>query len=89
MVKTGSLDPLPIDRYTRGNDLSTVAKPALGTNCMIQYIKMVSKSGLIFIILYGIMQFGPKAGLAPVDLSGCDQNRLGNHACENSREIKL
>ena len=62
MVKTGSLDPLPIERYTRGNDLSTGAKPALGTNCMIQYIKMVSQSGLIFI--YGIIQFGPKAGLA-------------------------
>ena len=34
------------------------AKPVLGPNCMIPYIKKV--------FIYGIIQFGPKAGLAPV-----------------------
>ena len=38
---------------------STGAKPALGPNCMIPYIK-----------IYSIIEFGPKAGLAPVMYSG-------------------
>ena len=35
---------------------STGAKPALGPNCMISHI-------------YGIIQFGPKTGLAPMNKS--------------------
>ena len=32
-------------------------------NCMISYIKMCIKN---YIFIYGILQFGPKTGLAPV-----------------------
>ena len=38
----------------------TGAKPALGLNCMIPYIN------LIFIHVYGVIQFGPNKGLDPV-----------------------
>ena len=76
------------NRSTRQTDVrlsrphrTTGATPTLGPNCMVPYIN-------IFIHVYGIIQFGPKVGLAPVQRT-CDRSSE-KHTCTVTRpQIEL